>query len=221
MAAIHLFKFFFFAIWHSFSAIVFIHLHVNWETADIFGLYTVGAKVRGQNVPLIPTSMGQGQDYFDEMFRDLTRETLYTAPPSPPPQKQQRSKSSMEKFQSSVYHDYNTATSRWGSQVMWQSHDLCVDCVINKLFNILLSLDLEKLVSLRTKILFYNRLLHANCNAELYYFWVIISFYIHVYNWILMKMDVDFCLWECLNFIPCHSLFLASYYISTYFLHKI
>lgn len=71
----------------------------------------VGSKVRGQNVPLIPTSMGQGQDYFDEMFRDLTRETLYTAPPSPPPQKQQRSKSSMDKYQSSVYHDYNTATS--------------------------------------------------------------------------------------------------------------
>nr|XP_034325112.1 uncharacterized protein LOC105338349 isoform X2 [Crassostrea gigas] len=74
--------------------------------------YKVGSKVRGQNVPLIPTSMGQGQDYFDEMFRDLTRETLYTAPPSPPPQKQQRSKSSMDKYQSSVYHDYNTATSR-------------------------------------------------------------------------------------------------------------
>lgn len=182
MAAIHLFNFLCFLL-HSFSAIVFIHLHVNWETADIFGLYTVGAKVRGQNVPLIPTSMGQGQDYFDEMFRDLTRETLYTAPPSPPPQKQQRSKSSMEKFQSSVYHDYNTATSRWGSQVMWQSHDLCIDCVINKLFNILLSLDLERLIFFRTKILFYNRLLHANCNAELYYFWVIISFYIYVYNY--------------------------------------
>lgn len=75
-------------------------------------LLIVGSKVRGQNVPLIPTSMGQGQDYFDEMFRDLTRETLYTAPPSPPPQKQQRSKSSMDKYQSSVYHDYNTATSR-------------------------------------------------------------------------------------------------------------
>ncbi|XP_048727048.2 uncharacterized protein LOC125645531 isoform X5 [Ostrea edulis] len=71
----------------------------------------VGAQVRGQNVPLIPTSMGKGQDYFDEMFRDLARETLYTAPPTPPPQKPQRSKSSLEKYQNSVYHDYNTATS--------------------------------------------------------------------------------------------------------------
>ena len=28
--------------------------------------------------PLVPASLGQGKDYFDEMFRDLTRETLYT-----------------------------------------------------------------------------------------------------------------------------------------------
>ncbi|XP_078333250.1 lamin-B2.L-like isoform X7 [Crassostrea virginica] len=90
----------------------------------------VGAKVRGQNVPLIPTSMGQGQDYFDEMFRDLTRETLYTAPPSPPPQKQQRSKSSMEKFQSSVYHDYNTATSSRSETPEYPQHLLAKDALV-------------------------------------------------------------------------------------------
>ena len=28
--------------------------------------------------PLVPANLGQGKDYFDEMFRDLTRETLYT-----------------------------------------------------------------------------------------------------------------------------------------------
>eukprot|EP00105_Crassostrea_gigas_P042874 XP_019927022.1 PREDICTED: uncharacterized protein LOC105338349 isoform X10 [Crassostrea gigas] len=90
----------------------------------------VGSKVRGQNVPLIPTSMGQGQDYFDEMFRDLTRETLYTAPPSPPPQKQQRSKSSMDKYQSSVYHDYNTATSSRSESPEYPRHLLPRDALV-------------------------------------------------------------------------------------------
>ncbi|XP_062598156.1 uncharacterized protein LOC134259569 isoform X3 [Saccostrea cucullata] len=88
-----------------------------------------GAHVRGQNVPLIPTSMGQGQDYFDEMFRDLARETLYTAP-SPPPQKQQRSKSSMEKYQSSVYHDYNTATSSRSETPEYPQHLLPKDALV-------------------------------------------------------------------------------------------
>lgn len=32
----------------------------------------------GSHVQVVPTSLGQGKDYFDEMFRDLTRETLYT-----------------------------------------------------------------------------------------------------------------------------------------------
>ncbi|KAL5007318.1 hypothetical protein ScPMuIL_016124 [Solemya velum] len=54
-------------------------------------------------VPLVSTSLGQGRDYFDEMFKDLTRETLYT---------QVRPKSSpVERPPSSVYHDYNIATS--------------------------------------------------------------------------------------------------------------
>ncbi|XP_069132488.1 uncharacterized protein [Argopecten irradians] len=52
---------------------------------------------------LVPTSLGQGKDYFDEMFRDLTRETLYT---------QVRPKSSpTERQPASTYHDYNTSTS--------------------------------------------------------------------------------------------------------------
>jgi len=32
----------------------------------------------GSQVHVVPTRLGQGKDYFDEMFRDLTRETLYT-----------------------------------------------------------------------------------------------------------------------------------------------
>ncbi|XP_052799852.1 uncharacterized protein LOC128231279 isoform X3 [Mya arenaria] len=32
----------------------------------------------GSQVQVVPTNLGQGKDYFDEMFRDLTRETLYT-----------------------------------------------------------------------------------------------------------------------------------------------
>ncbi|KAL4224796.1 Intermediate filament tail domain-containing protein [Mactra antiquata] len=32
----------------------------------------------GSSVQVVPTQLGQGKDYFDEMFRDLTRETLYT-----------------------------------------------------------------------------------------------------------------------------------------------
>ncbi|XP_033752068.1 uncharacterized protein LOC117335906 isoform X3 [Pecten maximus] len=52
---------------------------------------------------LVPASLGQGKDYFDEMFRDLTRETLYT---------QVRPKSSpTERQPTSTYHDYNTSTS--------------------------------------------------------------------------------------------------------------
>ncbi|XP_060086406.1 uncharacterized protein LOC132565720 [Ylistrum balloti] len=52
---------------------------------------------------LVPASLGQGKDYFDEMFRDLTKETLYT---------QVRPKSSpSERQPTSTYHDYNTSTS--------------------------------------------------------------------------------------------------------------
>ncbi|KAK3102723.1 hypothetical protein FSP39_013445 [Pinctada imbricata] len=61
------------------------------------------SKSCNSNVPLVQSSLGQGKDYFDEMFRDLTRETLYT---------QARPKSSpSDRYPTSVYHDYNTATS--------------------------------------------------------------------------------------------------------------
>ncbi|XP_021368992.1 uncharacterized protein LOC110460435 isoform X3 [Mizuhopecten yessoensis] len=58
---------------------------------------------------LVPASLGQGKDYFDEMFQDLTRETLYT---------QVRPKSSpTERQPTSTYHDYNTSTSSQSGSV--------------------------------------------------------------------------------------------------------
>ncbi|XP_060595540.1 uncharacterized protein LOC132749698 isoform X4 [Ruditapes philippinarum] len=111
----------------------------------------------GSSVQVVPTKLGQGKDYFDEMFKDLTRETLYTqtrpksSPMERPPSAKQRERpSSRSEFlemvtesqpipemtkqerprsaasdhvdrvleprqadrpQSSVFHDYTTATS--------------------------------------------------------------------------------------------------------------
>ncbi|XP_046364909.2 lamin-B2-like isoform X3 [Haliotis rufescens] len=58
---------------------------------------------RSHNLPLVPTSLGQGKDYFDEMFQDLQRDTLYSSlrPKSSP----------LERPPSSTYHDYTVATS--------------------------------------------------------------------------------------------------------------
>ena len=48
-------------------------------------LYISASHVRGR-ANLIPTSLGQGKDYFEEMFRDLKRQTSGSIPklPSPP-----------------------------------------------------------------------------------------------------------------------------------------
>ncbi|KAL3841700.1 hypothetical protein ACJMK2_019808 [Sinanodonta woodiana] len=76
-----------------------------------------------RNVHLIPSSLGQGKDYFDEMFKDLTRETLQSptraksagsyspvdCPPSESPR--QNDRMSPDRPTSSVYHDYTTSTS--------------------------------------------------------------------------------------------------------------
>ncbi|XP_067654932.1 lamin-B2-like isoform X2 [Haliotis asinina] len=58
---------------------------------------------RSRNIPLVPTSLGQGKDYFDEMFQDLQRDTLYNSlrPKSSP----------LERPPSSTHHDYTVATS--------------------------------------------------------------------------------------------------------------
>ncbi|XP_053383865.1 uncharacterized protein LOC123536790 [Mercenaria mercenaria] len=54
----------------------------------------------GSSVQVVPTKLGQGKDYFDEMFRDLTRETLYTqtrpksSPMERPPSAKQRERPS-------------------------------------------------------------------------------------------------------------------------------
>ncbi|XP_041367270.1 uncharacterized protein LOC121381918 isoform X3 [Gigantopelta aegis] len=55
-------------------------------------------------ISLVPSSLGTGRDYFDEMFQDLQRDTLYTAV---------RPKSSPTGHQpySSTTHDYTTSTS--------------------------------------------------------------------------------------------------------------
>lgn len=49
-------------------------------------------------------SLGQGKDYFDEMFRDLTSQTIntYSRPKSSP----------TERYPAAASHDYTTATSR-------------------------------------------------------------------------------------------------------------
>ncbi|KAK3576197.1 hypothetical protein CHS0354_016020 [Potamilus streckersoni] len=76
-----------------------------------------------RNVHLIPSSLGQGKDYFDEMFKDLTRETLQSParaksagsyspadrPPSESPR--QNDRMSPDRLTSSVHHDYTTSTS--------------------------------------------------------------------------------------------------------------
>ncbi|XP_077994265.1 prelamin-A/C-like isoform X2 [Glandiceps talaboti] len=62
---------------------------------------TAKAPVRPASVPA-PSTMGQGKDYFDSMFSDLKKETLYYPKLHP--------KSSPPKFAATT-HDYTTATA--------------------------------------------------------------------------------------------------------------
>ena len=66
----------------------------------------VGPVVRVKSAPASgrsPVSLGQGKDYFDEMFRDLTHQTINT---------HSRPKSSpVERYPLAMTHDYTTATS--------------------------------------------------------------------------------------------------------------
>ncbi|CAH1786270.1 unnamed protein product [Owenia fusiformis] len=53
-----------------------------------------------RSLPVVPTNLGQGKDYFDEMFNDLKRTTLKRPQSSP-----------AERPETSTSHDYTTATS--------------------------------------------------------------------------------------------------------------
>ncbi|GFN86734.1 centrobin-like isoform x3 [Plakobranchus ocellatus] len=56
------------------------------------------------NLTLIPSNLGSGKDYFDQMFADLQRDTLFSKP---------RPKSSpLERRLPSTFHDYTVSTSR-------------------------------------------------------------------------------------------------------------
>lgn len=63
---------------------------------------------RQKNVNLVSAKLGQGRDYFEEMFNDLRRDTLtnQSRPKSSPLERQDRPLSS-------TYHDYTVSTSRW------------------------------------------------------------------------------------------------------------
>lgn len=73
---------------------------------------------------LVPTTLGHGKDYFDQMFNDLkkdltrTREAFPAGPvssgPSPydRPHNPEPGNTAPERSYSSMTHDYNTSTSR-------------------------------------------------------------------------------------------------------------
>ncbi|CAL1537650.1 unnamed protein product [Lymnaea stagnalis] len=56
-----------------------------------------------KNVILIPATLGTGRDYFDEMFKDLKRDTLFP--------KQRPKSSPLERRAPSSFQDYNVTTS--------------------------------------------------------------------------------------------------------------
>jgi len=61
------------------------------------------AATREKNVNMIPANLGNGRDYFDEMFNDLQKDTLFSKP---------RPKSSpLEQRLPSTFHDYTVSTS--------------------------------------------------------------------------------------------------------------
>ncbi|XP_063398619.1 uncharacterized protein LOC134683324 isoform X3 [Mytilus trossulus] len=80
----------------------------------------VGPVVRVKSAPSSGRSgqsLGQGKDYFDEMFRDLTSQTIntYSRPKSSP----------TDRYPAAASHDYTTATSRYPcrSKSIWIKKD--------------------------------------------------------------------------------------------------
>ncbi|XP_050410944.1 uncharacterized protein LOC126825380 isoform X2 [Patella vulgata] len=61
------------------------------------------APAQPHGVRLVPTSLGQGQDYFDEMFKDLAQDTLQP--------KLQPTTCPLDRTLPSTYHDYTVATA--------------------------------------------------------------------------------------------------------------
>ena len=125
--------------WHI-TCFMFCTFHAVVTNVDLYRIeILILAHSQRHAVPLVPANLGQGKDYFDEMFKDLTRETLYTQTrpkssptecqpiepepemskekaPSPraesPVERPPSIRPASERPPSSVYHDYNTTTSR-------------------------------------------------------------------------------------------------------------
>ncbi|XP_064634313.1 uncharacterized protein LOC135492084 isoform X2 [Lineus longissimus] len=67
-----------------------------------------------QRLPLVPVSLGQGRDYFDEMFNDLKRTNLTIAASADKPAKPSNN---VEQPTSSTSHDFTTATSSYTEDI--------------------------------------------------------------------------------------------------------